>query len=281
MMTAPTPSSPNEPKDLPMEQWLNLDQKVVIVTGGASGVGASIATTLHRNNATVVVADLRTNDTVSTYSDRFVECDTTNKASVEALVADVVATYGRVDALVNNAGVNRPRLLVDFYGEKPEYEASEADFDFITAVNQKGPFLCAQAVTRHFIDQQRGVIVNISSEAGAEGSAGQSIYSATKAALNGFTRSWAKELGQHGIRVIGVAPGINKRTNMNSDANYAALAYTRGLDPDHIDTDYASSIPLRRVGELEEIADLVSYLVSDHSSYITGTTVNVTGGKSR
>ena len=264
-----------------MKNWIDLDRKVVIVTGGASGVGASISATLRANGAIVVVADLRTNDDVPGWSDRFVTCDTTDKASVEALVADVVETYGHVDALVNNAGVNRPRLLVDFYGEKPEYEATEADFDFITGVNQKGPFLCAQAVTRHFVERQSGVIVNISSEAGAEGSAGQSLYAATKAALNGFTRSWAKELGQHGIRVVGVAPGINKRTAMNSDANYAALAYTRGLDPDLIDDDYASSIPLRRVGELGEIADLVSYLVSDHASYITGTTLNVTGGKSR
>lgn len=264
-----------------MNTWIDLGQKVVIVTGGASGIGASIATNLHNNNAIVVVADLRTNDEVATYSDHFVECNITVKASVESMVAEVVEQYGRVDALINNAGVNRPRLLVDFYGEKPEFEASEADFDFVTSVNQKGPFLCAQAVARHFIDRGEGVIVNISSEAGAEGSAGQSIYSATKAALNGFTRSWAKELGKHGIRVVGIAPGINKRTNMNSDENYAALAYTRGLDPDHIDTDYASTIPLGRVGEHSEISDLVSYLVSNHSSYVTGTTINITGGKSR
>lgn len=264
-----------------MNTWIDLDRKVVIVTGGASGIGASIATNLHRNNATVVVCDLRTNDSVAGYSDHFIECDITNKASVEAMVANVVQKYGRVDGLINNAGVNRPRLLVDFYGEKPEFEASEADFDFITNVNQKGPFLCAQAVARNFIDNQQGVIVNISSEAGVEGSVGQSIYSATKAALNGFTRSWGKELGRHGIRVVGIAPGINKRTNMNSDANYAALAYTRGLDPDHIDTDYASNIPLGRVGEHDEISDLVTYLVSDHSSYISGTTINITGGKSR
>ncbi|MCU1407246.1 MAG: family NAD(P)-dependent oxidoreductase [Glaciihabitans sp.] len=264
-----------------MSTWIDLGQKVIIVTGGASGIGASIATNLHNNNATVVVCDLRTNDDVAAYSDHFVQCDITSKASVEAMVAEVVEKFGRIDALINNAGVNRPRLLVDFYGEKPEFEATEADFDFITNVNQKGPFLCAQAVARQFIERQEGVIVNISSEAGVEGSAGQSIYSATKAALNGFTRSWAKELGQHNIRVVGIAPGINKRTNMNSDENYAALAYTRGLDPDHIDTDYASSIPLRRVGEHEEISDLVSYLVSSHSSYISGTTLNITGGKSR
>lgn len=197
------------------------------------------------------------------------------------MVATVLETYGKVDALVNNAGVNRPRLLVDFYKKEKKYEATVEDFDFITNVNQKGPFLCTQAVVRDMIEKNKGVIVNVSSEAGTEGSAGQSIYSATKAALNGFTRSWAKELGKFGIRVVGIAPGINKRTNMNSDANYEALAYTRGLDPNNIDNDYTGSIPLGRAGEHEELGDLVSYLVSDHSSYITGTTLNISGGKSR
>lgn len=264
-----------------MGKWLDLSEKVIIVTGGASGIGAKIAENLSDNGATVVVCDLNPGEGVLDYSSKVVICDITKKASVENMVSEVVAEYGRIDGLVNNAGVNRPRLLVDFYKKNEAYEASEDDFDFITNVNQKGPFLCTQAVARQFITGGGGVVVNISSEAGVEGSAGQSIYSATKAALNGFTRSWAKELGKHNIRVLGVAPGINKRTNMNNDANYEALAYTRGLDANDIDTDYTSTIPLGRVGEHEELADLVSYLISDRSSYITGTTINITGGKSR
>lgn len=264
-----------------MGKWIDLSDKVIIVTGGVSGIGAEIAQNLHDNGATVVVGDLNAADAALDYAAMCVVCDITDRASVQRMVDVAARTYGQIDALVNNAGVNRPRLLVDLYQKDATYEATEADFDFITNVNQKGPFFCAQAVARHFLDGDGGVIVNISSEAGVEGSVGQSIYAATKAALNGFTRSWAKELGGHNIRVVGIAPGINKRTNMNSDENYAALAYTRGLDADDIDTDYAGSIPLGRVGEHEEVADLVSYLISDHASYITGTTINITGGKSR
>lgn len=263
------------------EGWMDLDKKVVIVTGGASGIGAKICENLHNNNAVVVVCDMNENEELKNYSDLFVKCNITKKESVEQMVETVMAKFGKIDALINNAGVNRPRLLVDFYKKDNQYEATEADFDFIVGVNQKGPFLCAQAVARVMIEQGKGVIVNTSSEAGAEGSAGQSIYSATKSALNGFTRSWAKELGKFGIRVVGIAPGINQRTNMNNDENYRALAYTRGLDPNNIDNNYTGAIPLGRVGEHKELGDLVSYLVSDYSSYITGTTINITGGKSR
>lgn len=264
-----------------MGNWMDLKGKVVIVTGGSSGIGMKIAENLYANNAKVVVCDLNENRNIKDYSHSFIRCDITKKDSVENMVTTVKGKYGRIDALVNNAGVNRPRLLVDFYGKNNNYEATEEDFDFITNVNQKGPFLCAQAVVREMIRANKGVIVNVSSEGGMEGSVGQSIYSATKAALYGFTRSWAKELGRFNIRVVGISPGVNKRTNMNSDENYAALAYTRGIDPDNIDNDYTSSIPLGRVGEHEEMGDLVSYLVSDHSSYINGTTINITGGKSR
>lgn len=114
-----------------------------------------------------------------------------------------------------------------------------------------------------------------------EGSAGQSCYSATKGALNGFTRSWAKELGEHNIRVVGVAPGINEETGLTTDAYNEALAYTRNMKKEDLGKNYASSIPLGRVGKLDDIAELVVFLSSDRSSYITGTTLNITGGKSR
>lgn len=131
------------------------------------------------------------------------------------------------------------------------------------------------------VKQKSGVIVNITSEAGMEGSKGQSIYAASKGALNSFTLSWAKELGQYNIRVVGVSPGINEPTPMGAGTHMDDLAYTRGVQKEQIGTDYAKVIPLGRKGKLDEIADLVTYLVSDHASYITGTTVNVTGGKSR
>lgn len=261
--------------------WTDLGGKVVIVTGGDSGIGQQITQKLQLNGAKVVVADLNVDTAEQENGVYTIQCDVTSKDSVEKMVSQTVEKYGRVDGLINNAGVNLPRLLVDVKGEKPEYELDEKSFDFMVAVNQKGPYLCAQAVTRHMVKQESGVIVNITSEAGMEGSAGQSAYSATKGALNGFTRSWAKELGKYQIRVVGVAPGINEKTGLTSDAYNEALAYTRNVKVEDLGTNYASSIPLGRVGRLDELADLVTYLISDHSSYITGTTINISGGKSR
>ncbi|OON41090.1 sorbitol-6-phosphate 2-dehydrogenase [Izhakiella australiensis] len=261
--------------------WINLNEKIILVTGGSSGIGARISQMLHRNNAVVVICDLNEADNWRDYASLFIKADITSPDAVNKLVAEVISRYGKIDCLVNNAGVNRPRLMYDFYGKNSTYQATEADFDFIVAVNQKAPFLCTQAVLPAMIKQNSGTIINVSSEAGTEGSAGQSIYSATKGALNSFTRSWAKEYGRFNIRVVGIAPGINKRTNMNSDENYKALAYTRGKQFDHIDDDYTGVIPLGRAGEHHEIADLICYLASDHASYISGTTINISGGKSR
>ncbi len=262
------------------KSWLDLEERVVIVTGGASGIGKHICKQLKEVGANVVVSDLsvETGENEGIFN---VKCDITKKASVDEMAKLVVEKYGRIDAIVNNAGVNLPRLLVDFKGERPEYELNEKDFDFMVNVNQKGLFLCTQAVVRYMVKEGRGTIINISSEAGMEGSAGQSCYSATKGAVNGFTRSWAKELGPKGIRVVGVAPGINEPTGLTSPAYNEALAYTRGVKPEQLSTDYAKVIPLGRPGKLDDIGNLVTYLVSERSSYISGTTINISGGKSR
>ncbi|MEI8672173.1 sorbitol-6-phosphate dehydrogenase subunit [Vibrio sp. SA48] len=260
-------------------KWLEMIGKVVIVTGGSGGIGLAICENLKSNGCVVIAAD-RTPSNGEHFND-FVECDITDLESVKNLVSFTINKYGRVDGLINNAGVNKPRLLFDFNDPGSKYQADIENYEFIMNVNVKGAFLCSQAVVPYMKNNSGGVIVNISSEAGVEGSIGQSIYSASKGAINSFTRSWAKELGKYNVRVVGLSPGINKRTNMNSDENYKSLAYTRGAKLDNIDTNYANGIPLGRVGEHSEIADLVSYLVSDHSSYITGTTINITGGKSR
>lgn len=260
--------------------WLGLEGKVIIVTGGASGIGKHISKQLEAAGALVVISDLNVETGIN---GKFfnIKCDITNKASVDDMAAKVIEKYGKIDALVNNAGVNLPRLLVDFRGERPEFELNEKDFDFMVNVNQKGLFLCTQAVVRYMISKGEGTIVNITSEAGMEGSAGQSCYSATKGAVNGFTRSWAKELGPKGIRVVGVAPGINEPTGLTSPSYNEALAYTRGVKPEQLSTDYAKVIPLGRPGKLDDIGNLVTYLVSERASYISGTTVNISGGKSR
>lgn len=261
--------------------WLGIENNVVIVTGGASGIGKHIAKQLIDAGAKVVVSDLSVE--TGEGEDRVfnVKCDITKKDSVEKMVKTILDKYGKIDALVNNAGVNLPRLLVDLKGQKPEYELNEKDFDFMVAVNQKGLFFCTQAVVKQMLKQNKGTIINITSEAGMEGSAGQSCYSATKGAVNGFTRSWAKELGAYNIRVVGVAPGINEPTGLTSPAYNEALAYTRGVKPDQLNTDYSKVIPLGRAGKLDDIGNLVTYLISDRADYITGTTVNISGGKSR
>ena len=178
------------------------------------------------------------------------------------MVAAVVEKYGKLDAIVNNAGVNLPRLLVDVKGEKPEYELDEKSFNIMFNINVKGLMYCAQAAARQMLKQGGGVIINMSSESGKEGSQGQSAYSATKGACDSFTRSWAKELGKYNIRVVAVAPGI-------------------GVKPEDLSTDYTKVIPLGRDGKLDEVGNLVAFLVSDRSSYIAGTTYNISGGKSR
>lgn len=265
-----------------MQDWLHLKNKVIIVTGGETGIGNSIVKKLHSLSAKVVSADVNATAGITDDQILHVPCDVSKKESVDAMVRTAVDTFGKIDVLINNAGVARPELLVDVRGENPKYEASVDSFDFIFNINVKGVFLCTQAVVKQFLAQGNGgTIVNMSSESSMEGSAGQSIYAATKNAVNSFTRSWAKELGSHNIRVVAMAPGILEETSMRSPAYNEALAYTRNTSVDNLTPDYSKSIPLGRPGYLEEISDLAAYLASDRSSYITGTVVNITGGKSR
>ncbi|MBU8567175.1 SDR family oxidoreductase [Virgibacillus pantothenticus] len=263
------------------QNWLDLDGKVAIVTGGASGIGFQIVNELLNNGAKVVVADLHGEEGEQENQSYFIPCDVSNKKMVIDTVGKTVELFGKVDILINNAGVNLPRLLVDDRKEKPEYELTEDDFDLMVGVNQKGTYLFSQAAAKQMLKQKKGVIINVASEAGQEGSAGQSCYSATKGAVISFTRAWAKELGKFNIRVVGLAPGVIEATGLRTDAYNEALAYTRNVKVNELSTDYSKSIPLGREGKLTEIAHLAAFLASDKSSYITGTTVNISGGKSR
>lgn len=262
-----------------MEEMLK--NKVVVVTGGAAGIGENIVKRLAAYGAEVVICDLNVKDGEMKDGCYCVRCDVTSRKSVEEMVAKVILKKGRIDALVNNAGVARPQLLVDYYNGDSAREIDDASFDFLFEVNVKGLMLCSQAVAREQINQGGGVILNVSSESGMEGSAGQSVYAATKGAVNTFTRSWAKELGGKNIRVLGVAPGIMAETPMRSAAYDEALAYTRGCRVDQLSTDYSKTIPLGRECELDELSEVVAFLISDRASYMTGTIVNVSGGKSR
>lgn len=265
-----------------MSDWLNVSGKKVIVTGGSSGIGASIIDELLEQGVVVVNFDLRPG---KVEHDRlyYFQTDISDRKQVEKNVAAVIEKLGKIDGLVNNAGINVPGLLVDEADPHGKFELSDSIFDKMIAINQKGLFLMTQAVARTMLKTHEGVIINMSSESGLEGSEGQSPYAATKAAVNSFTRSWSKELGKQGIRVVGIAPGIMEETGLRTEAYETALAYTRGITVEELRKNYdkTTTIPLGRSGKLSEVADLVCYYLSDRSSYITGVTTNVAGGKTR
>ena len=268
------------------ESWLKLEGKTIIVTGGASGIGKAVAQGFLNVGANVVISDMAPDAPEMEAEEGrllYVNTDVTNAEQVEEMVKKTVETFGTVDVLVNNAGINIPRLLVDPKDPKGQYELDEAVWDKVCNVNLKGVFFCAQAVGRVLVEKGSGVIINMSSESGLEGSEGQSVYAATKAAVVSLTRSWAKELGKHGVRVVGVAPGIMEATGLRTIAYESALAYTRGITVDDLRAGYAktSTTPLGRSGKLTEVADMCVYLASDRSSYVHGVTINVAGGKTR
>lgn len=268
--------------------WLGIEGKTAIVTGGALGIGKAICEAFADCGMNVAIADIseeagnKLAEELKTKSGRehlFVKTDVSSKKDVDALVNATFEKFGRIDVLVNNAGILIPRLLVDPAGQE---ELTEEIWDKTMRINQKGYFLCAQAVARIMLKNRNGVIINMASESGLEGSEGQSAYAATKAAGYNMTRSWAKELGKHGIRVVGVAPGILEATALRSPEYERALAYTRGITVEKLRASYEKvSIPIGRVGKLSEVADLVCFLASDRAGYIHGTTINISGGKSR
>ena len=267
-----------------MNNWLNLEGKTVIVTGGASGIGYATVEEFIKDGANVTVCDI--NPTAPEFKGAkegqilYVPTDVTSRESVKNMVAKTVETCGHLDVLVNNAGINIPRLLVD---EAGQYELDDGVWDKVMNVNVKGLFYCSQEAARVMLKQGYGVIVNMSSECGLEGSEGQSVYAASKGAVNALTRSWAKELGKHGIRVVGIAPGILEATGLRTISYETALAYTRGITVDQLRAGYSKTgtTPLGRSGKLSEVASTVAFMASEQASYIHGVTLNVAGGKTR
>lgn len=265
-----------------MNTWLNLEGKTVIVTGGSSGIGKAVVSEFLRQGCNVVVSDI---SEMHVDSDKFlfVKTDISKREDVENMVLKTVEKFGTVDILINNAGINIPSLLVDAENPNGVYELNDSIYDKVMNINVKGVYLAAQAVGRIFVEKKSGVIVNMSSESGIEGSEGQSIYAASKNAVNSFTRSWAKELGKYNVRVVGVAPGILEATGLRTLAYEEALAYTRGITVEKLREGYTNTktTPLGRDGKLSEVADLVAYVSSEKASYIHGVTYNVAGGKTR
>ena len=259
--------------------WLNLEGKIAIVTGGACGIGKAVCEGLAEVGVNTVVADIDlegASKLAANLRKKFggnhiaTATNVTDKANVDAMIHEALDAFGGIDILVNNAGILIPRLLVDPAGKE---EITEQILDEMIAINQKGYFLCAQAVARVMIQ---------SGKSGLEGSQGQSVYAATKAAIYSMTRSWAKELGRYHIRVIGIAPGIVEATALRSEEYERAVAYTRGITVEQFREKYKNiSIPLGRSCKLSEIANTACFLASERSSYIHGTVINISGGKSR
>jgi 3-oxoacyl-[acyl-carrier protein] reductase len=244
------------------------DGKVAIVTGSARGIGAATAKRFADEGAAVAVLDLDQDAAASTAENLGAEkviglaCNVGDAASVEAAVTSVVEQLGRVDVLVNNAGVTKDNLL---------FKMTEDDWDAVMNVHLKGSFLMSREVQKHMVAAKYGKILNLSSVS-ALGNRGQANYSAAKMGLQGFTRTLALELGPFGINVNAVAPGFIV-TDMTD-----ATARRVGVEPEDYRKAAADSTPVRRVGQPEDIAATAAFLCSDEASFITGQTLYVDGG---
>jgi len=231
---------------------LNLKNKVVIVTGGAAGIGRATAASFAKEGARVVVWDLP-------------EVDVTKRDIVERATQDVVSKHGRIDVLVNNAGILRDSQLVKWKDGAVASVMDDATFDAVINVNLKGPFLCARAVVPHMIKGGGGVILNASSVVGLYGNFGQTNYAATKAGVINFTKTWARELGKYKIRVNAVAPG------------FIATEMVKQMPPKVLESMVVKT-PLGHMGEPDDIANAYVWLASDAAKFITGTVLSVDGG---
>ncbi len=249
---------------------MRLQGKVCLVTGGAAGIGRATAERFAEEGATVVICDLNEEQGQATAAAigptaSFYKVNVADRQAVQTWVDGVVAQHSRVDVLVNNAGVLRDSTLVKVKDGELVKQMSEADFDLVIAVNLKGVFNCTQAVVPHMIRQGGGVILNASSIVGLDGNFGQTNYVATKAAVIGMTKVWARELGRAGIRVNAIAPGFTA-TEMVTAMPENVLAGMKGRTP------------LGRLGEPRDIANAYLFLASDEASFITGEVLRVDGG---
>ncbi len=242
---------------------MSFEGKVVLVTGGAQGIGRKIALEFARQKAKVVIFDVNEESLVnvekelSNHSDCLVlRANVVFLEDVEKNINKAIDKFARVDILINNAGITRDNLVL---------RLSENDWDQVMAVNLKGAFNCIKAVTKGMMKQRYGRIVNISSVIGIMGNPGQVNYAASKAALIGVTRTLAKELGSRNITVNAVAPG------------YIETAMTNKLS-DKVKQAMLSRIPLGKFGSPKDVANAVLFLASENADYITGQTLVIDGG---
>jgi len=243
---------------------MRLKNKVSIITGAAQGIGLATALKFAREGAIVIVCDLREASVEAAVAACRAEgavadghtVNVTDRASIDAMVQQVLARHGRIDVLVNNAGITQDARLV---------KMSLAQFDAVIDVNLRGVFHGAQAVADTMIAQGAGVILNASSVVGVYGNFGQTNYAASKFGVIGFTKTWSRELGPKGIRVNAVAPGFVETPIL-------------ATIPDKVLQHMREQVPLHRLGRPEEIANVYAFLASDEASYINGAVIEVSGG---
>lgn len=239
-----------------------LEGRAAVVTGAAQGIGLEIARTLHAHGAQVLLADLD-GDRAAAAAAALGEgalgraCNVTSEGDVEALVAAAADEFSGLDIFVNNAGITRDASLK---------KMTVDDFDAVITVHLRGAWLGLRAASAVMREANGGSIVNISSMSGKVGNPGQTNYSAAKAGIVGMTKAAAKELAHHGVRVNAIQPGLIK-TPMTAAMSAEAFAATE------------ATIPMRRAGEPSEVANVVAFLASDLSSYMTGTVLEVAGGR--
>jgi 3-oxoacyl-[acyl-carrier protein] reductase len=250
-----------------------MNTRVVIVTGGAAGIGEATVRRFASSGARLavwdvdaakgdaLVAELRSGGRDAVFQ----RVDVTASESVDAAVRDVVTAWGRIDVLVNNAGIVRDAQLVKVKDGEIVGAMTDTQFDAVLGVNQKGVFLCTRAVAQQMIRQKSGVILNASSVVGLYGNFGQTNYVGTKFAVVGMTKVWARELGKYGIRVNAVAPG------------FIATEILKDM-PEKIIQSMVARTPLGRMGKPEDIANAYFWLASDEASFVHGTCLSVDGG---
>ena len=236
-----------------------LDGKICIITGGGRGIGKATAEKFSGEGATVIIAenDEKTGQSVAgALKGKFIKTDVSNQESVNVLFQSVMDAYTRVDVLVNNAGILMDSTLT---------KMDEDQFDSVINVNLKGVYLCGRAAADIMKEQGSGVILNASSVVAHNGNFGQTNYVATKSGVIGMTKVWARELGKDGVRVNAVAPGFIK-SEMTVQM------------PEKIIKMMGEKVPVKRWGEVDDVANAYCFLASDEASYISGTVLNVDGG---